>query len=111
LIGLRKESRYENQIRKKADKDAKYSAIKKYNISKLEPQVAKPHAVDNVATASKLRDVVIDEAFLGTCTNGRFEDLMIAAKILKGKTNQPKCKINCCSGFKEFPGSVKKWYY
>lgn len=46
---------------------------------------AKPHAVDNVAPVSGIRNVKIDEAFIGTCTNGRLEDLSIAAKILKGR--------------------------
>jgi 3-isopropylmalate/(R)-2-methylmalate dehydratase large subunit len=70
----------------KPDPDARYVAAKKYDISKLVPQVAKPHAVDNVADAAKLADIKIDQAFVGTCTNGRLEDLETAAKILKGKT-------------------------
>jgi 3-isopropylmalate/(R)-2-methylmalate dehydratase large subunit len=85
----------------KADKDAKYSAVKKYNISKLVPQVAMPHAVDNVTTADKLKDLAIDEAFLGTCTNGRLEDLQIAAKILKGKTISPNVKLIVAPASKE----------
>lgn len=70
----------------KADPDARYAAVKRYDISKLVPQVAKPHAVDNVADAASLAGVKIDQAFVGTCTNGRLEDLEVAAKILKGKT-------------------------
>jgi len=70
----------------KADPDARYVAVKRYDVSKLVPQVAKPHAVDNVADAASLTGVKIDQAFVGTCTNGRLEDLEIAAKILKGKT-------------------------
>ena len=70
----------------KADPDARYVAVKRYDVSKLAPQVAKPHAVDNVADAASLSGVKIDQAFVGTCTNGRLEDLEVAAKILKGKT-------------------------
>ncbi len=84
-----------------ADKDAKYFAVKRYNISKLEPQVAKPHSVDNVTSVKNLKDVVIDEAFLGTCTNGRSEDLLIAAKILQGKQIHPDVKLIVAPASKE----------
>jgi len=50
-----------------------------------EPQIAKPHRVDNVCDISKVLGTGIDEAYLGTCTNGRFEDLRIAAEILKNR--------------------------
>ncbi len=68
-----------------ADKDAVYSLVKEYNASELVPQLAKPHTVDNNATVSELEGTDIDEAYLGTCTNGRIEDLQIAANILKNK--------------------------
>lgn len=67
------------------DKDAKYIDVKEYNISKLTPQIAKPHSVDNVSSIEEIKDIKIDQAFLGTCTNGRLEDLKIAARILKGE--------------------------
>ena len=66
-----------------ADIDARYVAVKEYDISNLSPQVAKPHTVDNVSNVGELLDAKIDQAYLGTCTNGRLEDLEIAAKILK----------------------------
>jgi 3-isopropylmalate/(R)-2-methylmalate dehydratase large subunit len=68
-----------------ADKDAVYSLQKEYDISILAPQLAKPHSVDNNASVEELEGTHIDEAVLGTCTNGRMEDLMVAAEILKGK--------------------------
>lgn len=77
----------------KADIDAKYVAVKTYDVSDLAPQAAKPHAVDNVADVTELSDVKIDQAFLGTCTNGRLEDLEIAARILKGRTICPGLKF------------------
>lgn len=76
-----------------ADLDAKYVSVKTYDVSKLVPQIAKPHAVDNVSDISELKDVKIDQAFVGTCTNGRLEDLEAAAKILKGKTIHPEVKF------------------
>lgn len=82
---LKKTARVRTQIASiKADKDAHYVKTEKYNISKLEPMIAKPHTVDNVSAISKIRNVKIDEAYIGTCTNGRLEDLKISAKVLKG---------------------------
>jgi len=68
-----------------ADKNAKYARILEYDISKLNPQVSRPHSVDNTASADQLKDIKINEAFLGTCTNGRLADLKIAASILKSR--------------------------
>lgn len=76
-----------------ADIGARYIAVKEYNVSKLVPQVAKPHAVDNVSDVNELSDVRINQAYLGTCTNGRLEDLEIAAKILKRNKVHPDVKF------------------
>jgi 3-isopropylmalate/(R)-2-methylmalate dehydratase large subunit len=76
-----------------ADTNARYIAVKKYDVSDLAPMVAKPHAVDNVSSVGELSGVKIDQAYLGTCTNGRIEDLEIAARILKGKTVHPDVRF------------------
>lgn len=76
-----------------ADKDAKYECVKYYDATKLSPQIAKPHQVDNVVGISKLQGNPIDQAFIGTCTNGRLNDLKIAASILKGKKIDPKVRF------------------
>ncbi len=68
-----------------ADKGAQYCLVKEYDISDLNPQVALPHTVDNVTSISRLKSIKINQAFLGTCTNGRLEDLSIAARILKSR--------------------------
>ncbi|MFA6636560.1 MAG: 3-isopropylmalate dehydratase large subunit [Candidatus Omnitrophota bacterium] len=68
-----------------ADPNAIYLEEKKYDISELSPQVARPDTVDNVCDVKEVLGAHIDEVFIGTCTNGRLEDLEIAAKILKGK--------------------------
>ncbi|QAT18000.1 3-isopropylmalate dehydratase large subunit [Candidatus Velamenicoccus archaeovorus] len=68
-----------------ADKDAVYSLVKEYDASRIGPQLAKPHAVDNNAVVEELVGTHIDEAYLGTCTNGRLEDLEIAAGMLRGR--------------------------
>lgn len=67
----------------KADKNANYERVLEFNISKLKPQVSIPHSVDTAKSVDKLSNIKINEAFLGTCTNGRLSDLKIAAKILK----------------------------
>jgi 3-isopropylmalate/(R)-2-methylmalate dehydratase large subunit len=69
----------------KADKDAVYADIREYDAGKIVPQVAKPHAVDNVVDVDDVKHIEIQQGLIGTCTNGRFEDLEIAASILKGK--------------------------
>ena len=68
-----------------SDDGAKYEKIYNFDVSYLEPQVAKPHTVDNVSSISEVEGIPIQQGLLGTCTNGRLEDLRIAAKILKGK--------------------------
>ena len=68
-----------------ADKDATYSQLKHFNVNKLSPKIAMPHRVDNVVDIDEVKGKLIDEAFIGTCTNGRLIDLKIAALILRGK--------------------------
>ncbi len=67
------------------DADAHYEAVYDIDLSEIEPIVAKPHFVDNVVPASEAAGVKIDEAFLGSCNNGRIEDLRVGAEIVKGK--------------------------
>lgn len=69
----------------RSDPDAEFSQVIELDAGSLEPQVAVHPSVDNVKPASELGDVEIDQAFLGTCTNGRLEDLRIAAEILRGR--------------------------
>jgi 3-isopropylmalate/(R)-2-methylmalate dehydratase large subunit len=68
-----------------SDADASFNKVIKIDSKKIPPMIAKPHAVDNVDSVDKLLDVTIQQAFIGTCTNGRVEDLKIAVKILKDK--------------------------
>ncbi|MFA7652817.1 MAG: 3-isopropylmalate dehydratase large subunit [Candidatus Omnitrophota bacterium] len=76
-----------------ADKDAVYEKILEIDIAKLKSQVSLPHSVDKVKPAAELKGLKINEAFLGTCTNGRLQDLKIAAKILKGRKAAPGVKL------------------
>ncbi len=69
----------------KSNPDATYERTVHVDVSELEPQVAVPHSVDNVKPVSEVEGTHVDQAFIGSCTNGRIEDLRAAAKILKGK--------------------------
>ena len=76
-----------------SDGDANYESEMEFDVSDLEPQVACPHTVDNVKPVSEVEGIEIDQAVLGSCTNGRLEDLEIAAKILKGKRIAPGVRM------------------
>ncbi len=76
-----------------ADPGAIYENVYEFDISKLKPMVSLPHSVDNVVPAVSLKKVKIDEAFLGTCTNGRIEDFKEAAKILNKRKVSAKVKL------------------
>jgi 3-isopropylmalate/(R)-2-methylmalate dehydratase large subunit len=68
-----------------SDTDAPYRFEKTYDVSHLEPQVACPPSPGNVVGVSQVGEVIIDQAVIGSCTNGRLDDLRLAAKILKGR--------------------------
>jgi homoaconitate hydratase family protein/3-isopropylmalate dehydratase small subunit len=68
-----------------ADEDAEYAREIEINLSEIFPVVAAPHHVDNVKAVAEVRGTKLQEALVGTCTNGRYEDLEIVARILKGK--------------------------
>jgi 3-isopropylmalate/(R)-2-methylmalate dehydratase large subunit len=68
-----------------ADSDANYAEVLEFDVSNLEPHIAKPHTVDNVVGISQIQGTPIHQCVIGTCTNGRMEDLRIAASILKGR--------------------------
>ncbi len=67
------------------DPDAKYERILRFDLSDLEPQVARPHTVDNVVPISEVEGARVDQVLIGTCTNGRLEDLRIAAEVMGGR--------------------------
>jgi 3-isopropylmalate/(R)-2-methylmalate dehydratase large subunit len=75
-----------------ADSEAKYAKVIEYNVAKLEPQVALPHLPSNVKPVSQLVDIKIDQAVIGSCTNGRLDDLRLAAGILKGRQVNPEVR-------------------
>jgi 3-isopropylmalate/(R)-2-methylmalate dehydratase large subunit len=68
-----------------SDRDAVYVRTVEFNVAELGPQVACPSSVDNVKPVSEVGNVPIEQAFIGSCTNGRIEDLRLAALFMKGK--------------------------
>lgn len=75
------------------DEDATYSQVVEYDASILEPMIACPHRVDKVVPISEVAGTHVDQAFLGTCTNGRLEDLAAAATVLQGRKIAPGTRM------------------
>ncbi|MCC8097938.1 MAG: 3-isopropylmalate dehydratase large subunit [Eubacterium sp.] len=74
------------------DEDAEYDQVIEIDLSKLEPTVSYPHLPENTKTVSEAEGLEIDQVVIGSCTNGRFSDLKIAAEILKGKKINPNIR-------------------
>ena len=92
-----------------SDPDAEYEKIVEFDVSDLTPQIAKPHTVDNVSPINEVLGTKIHQGLIGTCTNGRLEDLEIAAKILKGR--KVKSGVRClvfAASMQEFIKALKK---
>jgi 3-isopropylmalate/(R)-2-methylmalate dehydratase large subunit len=76
-----------------ADSAADYESQININLTALEPTVAQPHQVANIALARELKGTKIDQVFIGTCTNGRLEDIATAAKVMKGRKRYPRTRF------------------
>lgn len=85
-----------NDFRKiEADADAVYEKVIEIDVAKIEPIISFPHTVDNIRTVTQAvkENIKIEQVVIGTCTNGRMEDLRVAAKILKGKHIHPELRL------------------
>ncbi|MGM0501893.1 MAG: 3-isopropylmalate dehydratase large subunit [Bacillota bacterium] len=85
----------------KSDEDAQYEEVIEYDVSEIEPQVAYPHLPENTRGISEVEDIKIDQAVIGSCTNGRLEDIRIAAEILKGKKKADHVRLIVFPGTQE----------
>ena len=83
------------------DADAIYERTIEINAEDVPHTVSCPHTVDNTADVKDLKDVKVNQVFVGTCTNGRIEDLRIVAEILKGKTAHPDVRLLICPASKD----------
>jgi len=90
---LRSQGRGDHYQPLSADSDAGYERTINIDLAAIEPTVAKPHSVDNIALARELKGTKIQQVFIGTCTNGRLEDIAIAASLLKGKRRHPETRL------------------
>ena len=90
---LKEAGRGETYIPLQPDPDAVYEETIKIDAARLEPTVSKPHTVDNTALARDLKGTRIAQVFIGTCTNGRLEDLEVAAGILRGKKRHRNTRL------------------
>ncbi len=94
-----------------ADEDASYEDVLEFEVSDLEPQVACPHKVDNVKNIREVVGIPIDQAVLGSCTNGRLEDLAIAARILEGKKIHDRVRMIVIPASREvYIEAIRKGY-
>jgi len=84
-----------------SDPDARYSAVIEIDVTNLEPQVAFPHLPSNTKGVSQSTHVKIDQAVIGSCTNGRWEDLVMAAKIMENKKVHPDVRAIVIPGTQE----------
>ncbi|VAX32915.1 3-isopropylmalate dehydratase large subunit [hydrothermal vent metagenome] len=76
-----------------SDPDAVYVETREYDCSKIEPLVACPHLPSNVRPARELTDIAIDQVVIGSCTNGRIEDIREAAEVIRGRTVNPNIRM------------------
>ncbi len=76
-----------------SDPDAEYEKVLEFDVSDLSPRVAAPHTVDNVKPIEEVEGLEFNQGLIGTCTNGRVEDLEIAARILKGRKVHPRVRL------------------
>ncbi len=76
-----------------ADPEAAYERVIEYDVSGLLPQVARRHTVDNVVPITEVIGTKVDQALIGTCTNGRLEDLQVAAQVLRGRKIAPMTRL------------------
>ncbi|HHW28444.1 MAG TPA: 3-isopropylmalate dehydratase large subunit [Syntrophomonadaceae bacterium] len=84
-----------------SDPDAAYVEVKEYDVSQIEPQVAFPHLPENSRPVSEAQGIELDQVVIGSCTNGRIEDLRVAAKILKGRKVHPRLRVIIIPGTQE----------
>ncbi|HID56734.1 TPA: 3-isopropylmalate dehydratase large subunit [Candidatus Poribacteria bacterium] len=77
----------------RSDDDARYVEVREYDVSKIEPQIAFPFKPENTKPISEVGDIPIDQAVIGSCTNGRLEDLRLAAQVLKGRKVHPYVRL------------------
>ena len=90
---LKENNRADKFVELKMDDDAQYERVIEINASEIESCVSCPHTVDNVKFAKELKNIKVNQVFVGTCTNGRIEDLRTVANVLKGHKKHPDVRM------------------
>ncbi len=106
---LKSHGREDKWIEIKPDEDALYERIIKINANEIKQMIACPHTVDNTKTIEELGKIKVNQVFVGTCTNGRIEDLRVVAEILRGKKVHPDVRMLISPASKEvFKQAIKE---
>lgn len=90
---LESRGRGQKYRRLKPDTDASYDRVIEIDAARLEPMVAKPHSVDNVAPVTELEHMKVQQVFIGTCSSGRLDDLATVAEIVNGRKRHPDTRL------------------
>ena len=98
---LEAQDRVQNWKPLAADGDASYDEEMEINLNDLEPLIAKPHSPDNVVTVREVVGITVNQVCIGSCTNSSYEDLMLIAAVLKGRTVHPNLTLTVTPGTKQ----------
>jgi aconitate hydratase len=105
---LKWQKRIKTYRKLEADKDAKYTRRVEIDLNKLEPLIAQPHSPDNVIEVKKLKKLKVNQVCVGSCTNSSLTDLMVTAKLLKGKRIHPDVSMTITPGSKQVFEEIAK---
>jgi 3-isopropylmalate/(R)-2-methylmalate dehydratase large subunit len=95
----------------RSDPDARYLEVREYDVTGMEPLVALPHLPENVKPVSEVAGLAIDQVVIGSCTNGRMEDLAVTAGILKGRRVHPEIRLIIIPGTQQiYLEALRKGY-
>ena len=105
---LRAQGREDVWVELQADEDAQYDEVIEIDLNALVPMIACPHSPDNVKTVAELKDVVVDQVLVGSCTNSSYRDLMMVASMLKGRKIHPDVSFGVAPGSKQALAMITK---
>ncbi|WP_127160320.1 aconitate hydratase [Veillonella sp. VA137] len=105
---LRAQGREDVWVELQTDEDAQYDEVIEIDLNTLVPMIACPHSPDNVKTVAELKDVVVDQVLVGSCTNSSYRDLMMVASMLKGRKIHPDVSFGVAPGSKQALAMITK---
>lgn len=105
---LKAQDRENDWVELKADPDAEYDEVVEINLSEIEPLAATPHSPGNISKVKDLEGMEVDQVCVGSCTNSSYRDLMTVAKIVEGKTVNPKVSFVVAPGSRQVIQNIQK---